>query len=344
MPYFKEPTKITYSEIDTLNRCERLWDYSYRRGYAPIYKDERLTTGTIMHALMAALYRGEDWHEKWAACRAEALDGTVLDEEAAKVEDDFETYATVMRRYKITNWQAQVVSVEKQYTVPLTETHSLVIHPDLVVIEDGQAWVWDHKFVRNFDRDMELRTDFDTQLSFYVWGLRRSGLEALIGAPIVGARHNYVRMRVPAIPKINKDGTMSKVRIITDEETVRTFVAQSGVKHDPAELEVFIERLLPDAFFRRTEAVRTPEELEAMSQEILLKTLRRDQLEATSMLVTRTLMRDCVRCPFLRPCLAGLKGGDEEAILAEFYRPRTAADDIAPLLPIDYEEEQNHAD
>jgi len=285
-----------------------------------------------MHALLAEHYsplgRSRD---KLATLRATAMESATLTEEVEQVERDFALYESVMGRYIAQDSvRGTILHVEEFFEVPLPGGGRLKIKPDLLVEGNGGIWLHDHKTVQDFDRDMELRADFDPQLSFYVWGLRQ------IGIPVTGAVHNFIRMRLPAIPKINKDGSMSRAFVITDEQTVREFVAQSGAKIEPAALEAYIARLPQQAFFRQIVTVRSDAELEAISQEIVEKVRKRDALVTP----TRTLIRECVRCPFFRPCIAGLKGGDEEALLAEGYRSRASEEEDD--LPVDYIEEGEH--
>lgn len=323
---------VSYSEIAALNRCERLWDYSYRRLLTPLREDARLGRGTIMHKLLSTHYKGDDWEAPWVEMRRSAAEDALLPEETEQIEKDFDLYGSVMRRYvaRYPLINERVLAVETPILVPILGG-VLKIVPDVIVETNTGQRVRDFKTVTDFDKDMELRADFDPQLSFYAWGLRKSGY------PSIEPEFDFIRMRVPAVPKINKDGTMSKVYVITDETTVREFVATSGVKIAPEDLEAYIARLpQEDQFFKRVTTFRTDEELEAIAREIVAKTEKRNTLlqQGTT---TRTLIRDCVFCPFFRPCIAALKNGDEEALLAEFYHARTEDEDAA--MPVDFEEE-----
>lgn len=324
---------ISYTEIEALNRCPRLWHYKYRQGLTPNRTDSRLGRGDVMHRMLAAHYRGEDWRIEWAEQQEKAMENVLLEDERDQVIADFQLYRGVMERYiaqdKLRPVWVTAPVVEEKMELPLPGGGSLVVKIDMLAIdEDGLMWVVDHKTVTDFDKNYEARADMDPQLSYYVWALRQKGME------VAGALHNYIRMRVPGEPALNKDGSMSAVAIITDEETVRAFVARTGAKEPKGGLEAYIAKLPRDAFFRQATAVRSDEELEAVSWEIAAK-VRERELRVSEDLITRTITPDCVRCPFYKPCLTALKGGDEEAILAEFYRPRQ--DDEDGPMPVDYE-------
>lgn len=325
---------ISYSELTSLNRCEKLWEYGYLRGYEPLRKDDKLSRGTIMHALLAEVNQGVSWEDAWTTYRTKALEDAVLAEEVEALVQEFDVYFAVMERYVA--WEATLspitpVSVEQSFLIDLPVGGTLKIKPDLIYEDTERGLVLrDYKTADDFDKDMELRTDFDPQLSVYAWGLRRLGYD------IRSLEHTFLRMRLPAVPKINKDGTMSKVYVITDEATVRQFVQDSGVKISDADLETYIAKLPQDAFFRQITSVRTNEELEAIAQEIMLKTLRRNRLLEEDDTPTRTLIPECVRCAFFGPCIVSLKGGSEDVLLAEKYRKREESEE-APM-PVDFEE------
>jgi len=319
---------ISYSEIRTFERCKRLWTYTYEQGWAPKREDAVLTDGRWVHKLLAAYYAGASWHDSHAALLADALEACLFDEERDEVRRRADVIAGVMaryvQRYAEEAWEPIFYQdeplIEREILVPLPTGGMLKAQVDLVARnrDDGTIWVWDHKTKREFDKDMEARLDFDPQLSIYTVGLRALGIN------VAGGLHNYLRMRLPAEPKINKDGTMSKVAVTTDEETVRDFIARSGAKISDDELAAYLDRLPKDAFFRRFTTIREQDELQATVRELEAK-LRERELARLHGLNTRTLISDCMFCPFYRPCLADLKGGEEATILLELYRKQESA-------------------
>ena len=329
---------ISYSEIRTFERCKRLHWYTYELGWAPKREEAPLAAGRIMHALLARYYhpRGVSWYDECGELRSLALDGAAFDEERDAIRADFDLYFRVMERYQdhypAEAWEPVYFEdaplVEREIMVPLPSGTSLKIRVDLVArdLDSGLIWVWDHKTKKEFDRDMEARLDFDPQLSIYTVGLRALGIN------VAGGLHNYLRMRLPAVPKINKDGTMSRVAITTDEDTVRGFIEQSGAKIPDDELDAYLAKLPQDAFFRRYMTIREDHELMATAQDLEAKIQER-ALARQYGLMTRTLIRDCMFCPFYRPCLTALKGGDEELVLAEQYIKKE--EPVALLDPVE---------
>lgn len=256
------------------------------------------------------------------------LDRQVFEEEIQDRLKEVDLCARVMGRYvsQAPAWRvfsdADGPFVEREIDLPLPSGTMLRCRIDLVKSDaEDRLWVVDHKTTEDFDKGMELRTDFDPQLSFYVWALRQRGL------PIEGGIHNFIRMRVPAEPAINKDGSMSAVSVITDVETVRRVIAETGAKEPKGGLDAYLEKLPKDAFFRRFETVRSETELSGIVREIEAKIEER-QVARERGLYTRTIIQECQRCPFFRPCIAGLKGGAEEEILLESFRKKDDGTDF----------------
>lgn len=273
-----------------------------------------------MHSLLAAYYAGRSWSDLHSTMVDELLDRQVFEEEAQAQLGEADLCAKVMERYvsHAPAWRvfsdADGPFVEREVDVALPNGTTLRCRIDLVKSDaEDRLWIVDHKTTEDFDKGMELRTDFDPQLSFYVWALRNMGL------PIEGGIHNFIRMRVPAEPSINKDGSMSAVSVITDAETVQRVIAETGAKEPKGGLQAYLEKLPKDAFFRRFETVRSETELSSIVREIENK-VRERQLARDNEMYTRTIITECQRCPFFRPCLAGLKGGDEQFILNESFR------------------------
>jgi len=330
---------ISYSEIRTFERCKRLHWYTYERGWEPVREDDKLADGRWMHKLLAAYYTEKFVAEQHDAILQAALESCLFDEERDVLRARADLIAGVLdnyiAHYEAERWEPVYFEdeplVEREILVPLPSGGTLKILVDLVARdrESGLIWVWDHKTKKEFDKDMEARLDFDPQLSIYTVGLRALGIN------VVGGLHNYIRMRLPRDPQINKDGSMSKVQVITDEASVRAFVAHSGVKISEPDLEAYIAKLPKDAFFRRYTTLREEHELSATVQELEMK-LREREMARREGMNTRTLIRDCIFCPFFSPCLTSMKGGDEEVVLAERFRRRETEPVQAPL-PADFE-------
>jgi len=329
---------ISYSELSTLNRCKRLWAYGYEWGWKPKREGAALSRGRWMHELLAAFYRGDDWIAKHEELIDQADLANLFEEEIELFHANSDLFKQVMTRYAlqgralVTYFDEKGAFVERELDIPLPSGGVLRVKIDLVATDGDTLWVVDHKSTEDFDKNMESMTDIDPQLSFYVWGLRALGL------PVAGAIHNYIRMRLPAVPDINKDGSMSKRFIITDEPTVREFVARSGAKISPEDLETYIAKLPQDAFFRQFTTVRSDEELTATVSEIEAKVQERELVREKG-LITRTLIKDCQRCPFYKPCIAALKGGDEELILMEGFTRKEEREEHE-AMPVDYEREE----
>ncbi|MDR7534527.1 MAG: PD-(D/E)XK nuclease family protein [Armatimonadota bacterium] len=325
----------SFSELETFQRCRRLWWYTYEQGWAPKRDATQLRRGAWVHTLLAAYYAGRDWRAEHDAQLAAVLEAALFDEEREALRAEADLIAGVMERYveHYADERWEVVEydgaplVERELLITLPSGRPLKIKVDLVArdLESELVWVWDHKTRQDFDKHMEAETDYDPQLSIYTLGLRALSL------PVAGGLHNFLRMRLPAEPRLNKDGTMSRAPIITDEPTVRRFIARSGVRIDDAELLAYLERLPRDAFFRRYYTVRSDDELASIAAEIEAKLDERELARAHG-LYTRTLIKECVRCPFFGPCLVSLKGGDEEAVLQEQYARQEEAT-VAAFLP-----------
>jgi hypothetical protein len=142
----------------------------------------------------------------------------------------------------------------------------------------------------------------DPQLMVYPWAA-----EKVLGIQPAGIIYNYVRSKPPSLPKLNKDGSLSKRKISTDYPTIFRFLKQNG--YDPKD-EVFAPILRPlykkSPFLRR---YRLPRERH-VTLEILQDFLTTSIAIGNHKRTPRVITRDCVRCGYHDLCRAELNGFD----------------------------------
>lgn len=194
-------------------------------GLEPRLPDEKLKLGSWFHELMAEHYRGGDWRKAHAK-ELKRFNNLFLEEREhygdlpEKVERMMESYVWHYR-HEEEDWE--ILHVEETFKVEFAEGDVFTFKPDLIIRDHSTAekaiWVVDHKTTRSMPSG-EWRLE-DLQSTLYPWALREG-----MDLPIKGFVFNYIRKKSPTIPKINKDGSISRAKIDTDYPTLAKFLLE----------------------------------------------------------------------------------------------------------------------
>jgi len=334
MPAATIAPTISHTLLETVKRCQKKAEYRYVLGYVPRIKGAKIERGTWIHELLAAFYGAikdgrdglvaagykhqqllEEWWNPLFDEEKELL-GKDLPDQAWKIFERYTLYwedhdRRIMRKIL---WVEQEITIKLDWLpVPFT------FKCDLVFLNQwNQVVIMDHKVVGTIP-DEEDRL-LDNQGPRYVLGmeevLRRKGL---LGNKIKGVvvYYDYIRDRVPAEPKLNKDGTLSRAKIDTDYWTYYNTIQKHGL--NPDDYKDVLEQIAREQkpFFDRWAVTVTKQRLENE---------KREMVEAAKLLAPkdyypRTLDRTRCRwdCEYKDLCLIEIQGGNIEHALKDRF-------------------------
>jgi hypothetical protein len=184
-------------------------------------------------------------------------------------------------------------------------------------IPTGDIYIVEHKtYAKEPAQLLKLQTD--PQIISYVWAA-----EALLGQPIAGVVYDGIAKRVPAIPNINTDGSLSKAWILTTAETYYAAVKALGLEVDPYVdlLNRLHERDKSDnnAFFRRHKVRYSRASIE--SQVADLAAISREMASKHLVCYPTFPWTGCFDCNFRDLCEAMQKRGKLDSIIRNRYQP-----------------------
>lgn len=324
---------ISHTLLETAKRCLKKTEYRWIRGYRPRIKGVKLERGTWVHELLAAYYTawrdGRDpvaeaneaqkrmLQEKWHP---------LFDEEKEALGEDMPEEAwSIFGRY-VRHWGAwdkeniaKILFVEKSLRIKLPWLPApFEFKCDLVYLSKlGTVNIVDHKVVGSIP-DEEDRM-LDNQGPRYVLGiqevLRRKGLLNKVKGVVV--IYDYIRDRLPAEPKLNKDGSLSKAQIDTDYDTYMAAIKGHGL--NPDDYAEILDKIARNQkpYFDRWPVPVTPQRLQTEQLEMA---------EAAGLLTPRefyprSLDRTRCRwdCEYKDLCLIEIQGGDITPILKDRF-------------------------
>ncbi len=326
--------KVSQSSVKKFRRCKRHYYYAVVQGLEPRLLDVKLRLGGWFHKLMEAHYKGEDWHD--AHARELKKFRKLFKEERDHYGDLPKQVVRMMESYlwhyrKVeADWE--VLYVEETFTAFFeSEGDEFTFKPDLIVRDhstpERNIWVVDHKTVKSMPPG-EWRIE-DLQSTLYPWALREG-----MDLDIKGFIFNYIRKKAPSIPKINKNGAISRARIDTDYPTMARFLLDYYDKSNVNDLPVNEKTKLLGLkgrtnFFKRTkldkeEAIteRQIEEFQITAQEMEVWHEIEDDPDDDQDPWVRTMIPACSwDCDFYDLCILELMGQDSKFMKRAKFQP-----------------------
>jgi hypothetical protein len=331
-----EPFSFSQSKLKTFNRCPKQYEYKYVDHLNPKRKFRPLLVGSWVHRAVQTYYESGDWKIGFNEYKQRNWDNLFEEEREMLSEkgNPAQAIPKIMRGYKFyyrdDGWEPVIVEQEILVETPLKGVFFKGV-VDLGIMEDGKLWVIDHKTAGSIPAATTFHA-MDPQLILYPWALgvlmKRGEIEE---RPIGGVIYNYIRSKPPTEPSINKDGTFSKRKIVTDYPTVYLFLTKNG--YDPKD---FSETLIP--LRRRSELLRRyrlPRE-PVVTKSILLDALSVVRRIQTSNRFTRSVSKDCGWCSYRDLCRADLNGLDTTRMRATDF---TTEEDNEHRIDIEPEDE-----
>lgn len=325
------PLHLSHSDLKTFRRCKKQYHYKVIQGLEPRLQDPKLKAGNWFHELLGSYYKGEDW-KKVHAQQTKKFNNLFLEEREhygdlpGMVLRIMESYLWNYRKIE-EDWE--ILYCEQRFDITWgPDNDEFSFKPDLVIRDHStpqkDVWVVDHKTVKTMPSS-EWRME-DLQSTLYPWALR-TGMDL----PVKGFIFNYIRRKVPSIPKINKDGSISRARLDTDYPTMAKFLLEyfevKSVNDLPTEWKRRLAVLKTQrTFFRRSKLVkdehlinRQIEEFSYTAQEIEIWHDMDEEQEIDPWV--RTLIPSCEwDCEFQPLCLQELLGQDTKFMRRSRYQ------------------------
>jgi hypothetical protein len=282
------------SEYQDFLQCRKKWFHGWVEKITPIRPDNKLWFGTLFHK----------WLERYYANNCEALMADMetslwLNEqdmsgmEQTDIDDLMALFQGVKQNYFNTYWDTDkewnVLATELEFIVMLEDGIYFTGTIDLVYELGGKIYFTDHKTVASLDM-YEEKSKMDRQISRYWWALemiskgigriKKKGTNGekdmwvqwheIAGKEIEGFTYNLIAKDFPREPKILKAGGLSKDK---SQKTTwdKYMAALDRMNLDKGEYHLILDHLngKPDAFLRRVNVLRTPNELESSVWEFL---------------------------------------------------------------------------
>lgn len=290
--------RISNSEVGTWLTCRRKYFYAFDMGIAPkklfhSNTSERVTTlavGTLGHEILGVYYNSLQLDQGVGQAKQNAID--VL---TKMMMDPREyTQATVVRVSEILNryWAHhaerdnslyEVLDVEKEYDLPLTDEFSYVFRFDLLLKRRGTPYIelWDHKFKYDFFTDEAI--SLSGQMPKYLGALRGNGIFPK------AVKLNQIRARTPSSNWVEKD-----------------YFKRADVQPSNNKITNAI----------REQVIASQEISEWRDQPFEVK-------RATALRSMDSFPTPCTRCPFNSICRMEYDGGDISYVVKKDFGPNT---------------------
>lgn len=290
--------RISNSEVGTWLTCRRKYFYAFDMNIAPKKQfhnsnSDRVTTlavGLLGHEVFGVFYSGLQEGLSFAEAKQAAIDTLtqfMMDPKEYNQAVVLRTTQILQRFFSLRAEQDhekyQVLDVEKQYDLPLTEDFSYVFRFDLLLKIRGTPYIelWDHKFKWDFFSDEAL--SLSGQMPKYLAALRANGINPK------AVRLNQLRSKPPA----QNWGPRDFFRL-----------AESA----PSNAKV--------ANAMREQIIASQEITEWREQPFEIK-------KATALRSMDSFPNPCTRCPFNTICRMEYDGGNITHLVAKEFGPNS---------------------
>lgn len=339
---------VSHTFLDTGQRCLRKLENRYVHRIYPRVKGVKLERGTWVHELLAEFYRSyramqeshgylrvEELVDAAQDCHAQMLQtkwNPLWDEEKEAFGSDFpDTCWAIFERY-VEHWKTtdthnirKILFVERSIKVKVPWLPvPFDFKCDLVYVDRlGIVWIMDHKVVGTIpDEDDRM---LDTQGARYILGFTELLKQKGIQAKGVGVIYDYIRDRLPAEPKVNKDGSLSKAKIDTDYVTYKAAIEKHGL--NPDDYKDTLNKISREQrpYFDRWPVPKSPQRLER--ERVNMAALAALTLPEKGY-YPMSLEKSCNwGCEYKELCMIQLEGGDISQALQDRFEVKASGDD-----------------
>lgn len=329
--------RFSYSKLRTFLGCRYKYDMYYNKNITTRMDAKPPTLGSAGHAGMAAGILGLNVDQALQEWGEEYIKNHPLSN--VEVEDDDidlmgyvkELVSEVVHRASIIVPRAlDNLHLEEWETVYHTDGTPLVEMKILMPVMVGgtevsyiaiidwvakhkptnSTWLIDHKFRKTLQADEAEETNL--QLPSYQKVLR------MIGVDTIGSISHQIANKIPSIPSVNKNGTMSRAKIATTWDVYEKALLDQGLNPDD-----YIDEMKPKLdteFSRMTYLFRNNREVDNTWNDVILMGIRDILGDGSPFLPVRALgSLSCRNCWCKDYCMEELRGGDLEYLLKTQY-------------------------
>jgi hypothetical protein len=337
--------RIDPEERARFKRCRRQWDFAspHRRGLEPDGVVEDAFAAAVKDALAVYYYPGTwDWeHGLKQSLVHKALErslddagGTDTRSAAIALLDCYDAWACTVDDFAPVKIGQDVQGLVPDPYEPerglLTPDGSGVIYAcrvDLLAVDAAdQYWVVRHQIVDDWQDPQSLIRDEEAVAACWAWERDYMSMQ------IAGTVHNEVRIGAPLeFPDVKTDVTRRGQTVAQHEpsgggRSIPQHRRMSALQSQTTSAIRFDQRTA--GVLRRTRIRRRRDEIDAIGIQIAA--------EAGDMAMEPVIYPNpaahCAVCDFNAPCLALFEGDDPEPVLADRFRPRSAAGQPKPRL------------
>lgn len=314
---FKHPHRIevSYSELSTWKTCRTKWYWGYGLNLEPRTQNIKMTVGKFGHIGMAAMLKREDWERAMYLASEELKKSNELWADEIEIIDDAHMKArSILYRYERTlDWKSfKVIGTEISFEVSVPYVKHKLIGIIDAVIEDnaGSLWIVEHKF------PAQLRPIEDIEMSMQI-GIYQYVMQKL-KLPVVGTIYNQLIAKVPQLPQLNKNGSMSRTDIACDWETYRAELLRNRL--EPSDYHDMEEKLNKKIFFHSHRLYRSQQQVKVFGQEIAAATYELVRTRKSIFMSESAI--NCRSCQFRELCMEVLRGRDPIDMIEAAYKQR----------------------
>lgn len=309
-----EKIQLSASKIKSWLTCKKQYFYRYIQKIRKKLKPIPLEKGLIIHSLLEAYLKGKNWKKELEPIKKEY--DKLMDEEKEYYGDIVSECENIMQRYI-----EYYADTDKKLGNLLVEFkfNDIEVFPNILFSgiidwvyqdENKNICLCEHKIKNSLIYD-------DADLAYEIQVHIYSQILTMAELPPQMIVFNFVSTVLPKVPKILKDGTLSKQKIITDYKTLSETLAKHKLQEKEYEKELQEAKKNNELFFKRIHIPRTQVSFETF-KEIVVSVA--DEIRKMKK-IYNNLGSHCNWCPYKSLCFAEIWKLDYNFILEKDYEP-----------------------
>ncbi len=311
--------KVSFSKLKTWRRCKRQWFYKYIEEIKKKEQAVPLKRGSWVHESLESHNRTGNWKTGFLKYKKENWDN-LFDEEKEMYGDMPKEVAELVQKYLMqADDEREIISAELEYFIRVPNTLIVLTGKiDLIYRNAMGIWALDYKTCKSFPKE-EVRT-FDIQLALYYAVVKMILLELKIDEEVVGVAYEYLRTKPPTVPRLLKNGELSKAKNIdTDWYTYKKAIKENGLDvNDYLDMK---ELLKTNTYFQTSLVPKSQKLVSTLLKELIvsgeemqesrINWLSDQAFNTHTTTFTRNMTKDCGwDCEFRNICYGELMGED----------------------------------
>lgn len=328
--------QVSYTSISTYMRCGWLWTKQYQEKLRSVKPSYNMAMGTLVHRILAdAILRHANGGKLWVPTTAREIhDAYIAGFESHLSEEERNDLFTGI---EIAHRALLDLNIDENWETVKHPDGSFLVEKELRWIDGGieyisvvdwvaknkhtgQIWLFDFK-VRGSIQSSDTQ-ETNVQFALYQWIMKKQGIDVL------GTVTHQIRAALPQAPSVNKDGSISRTRIVTDWATYSKTVLERGKRiEEYADMQ---EKM--SVFFSSSYYYRSEKEIDGFYQRVIRPVAVAIVATMNGHLVPYRSMTtlNCNGCNVRDLCLADVRGEVEEyKVLRETYF--TSSDEVFVL-------------